>query len=482
MTDRIENGVEGEEENFADLLESFDTQAGADVSVGDKIRGEIIAIGQDAVFVNTGTKSDGIVEKDELLDENGQFPHKVGDLLDLYVISNNGQEIKLSRALSGVGGLDLLTDAYENAIPVEGRVKAPCKGGFQVEILKRRAFCPISQMDLRYIEAPDDYVGETYQFIIMQLEEDARNIVLSRRKLLEREQKKIHDVFLEELREGNVLEGRVTKLMPYGAFVELIPGIEGMVHISELSWSRVEKASEVLSPLDLVTVKVIGIEKGEKTRIPKIALSVKQVTEDPWETVEAQFQSGQEVKGTVKRCVKFGAFVEIAPGIEGLVHISEMSYRKRVSKPEEVVKTGDVVGVMIKDIDPAARRISLSMKDVEGDPWLDVGERYRVGQTVQGRIEKREAFGIFISLEPGITGLLPKSNLDRSPDGRHIAQLREGNAIPVAIHAVDAEARKITLAPGDAGEETHWESFTDQGKAMGSLGSKLKKAFDAKKA
>lgn len=482
MIDEKDDGIEGEEENFADLLDSFDSQTGDDVRVGEKIKGAIIAIGQDAVFVDTGTKSDGIVEKGELLDEEGRLPYEVGDLLELYVVSNNGQEIKLSRALSGIGGAALLRDAYENAVPVEGKVKAPCKGGFQVEILKRRAFCPISQMDLHYVENHDDYVGGTYQFLITQLEEDARNIVVSRRRLMEQEQKKIHDAFLEELKEGDVLDGRVTRLMPYGAFVELIPGIEGMVHLSELSWSRVEKADEVLNPYDPVTVKVIGISEGEKAGSPKIALSVKQVTEDPWETVEEQFQPGREVKGTVKRCVKFGVFVEIAPGIEGLVHISEMSYRKRVMKPEDVVNTGQVVGVMIKDIDAKARRISLSMKDVEGDPWLEVGERYHVGQNLQGRVEKREGFGIFVSLEPGVTGLLPKSNLDRSPDAQSIGRLRERDTIPVVIQAINPEERKITLGPGNAGEETDWRAFTGQGKAMGSLGAKLKKALDAKKA
>lgn len=481
MTDRREDGIEGEEESFADLLESFDSQAGDDVRVGEKIKGAIIAIGQDAVFVDTGTKSDGIVEKDELLDEDGQLPYKVGDLLELYVISNNGQEIRLSRALSGIGGLALLRDAYENGIPVEGKVKAPCKGGFQIEVLKRRAFCPISQMDLQYVANEDDYVGGTYQFLITQLEEDERNIVVSRRRLMEQEQKKIHAAFLEELREGDLLEGRVTKLMPYGAFVELIPGIEGMVHLSELSWSRVEKADEVLSPSDLITVKVIGISQGEKAGLPKIALSVKQVTGDPWETVEEQFQPAQEVKGTVRRCVKFGVFVEIAPGIEGLVHISEMSYRKRVLKPEDEAKTGQVVGVMIKDIDAKARRISLSMKDVEGDPWLEVGERYHVGQRLRGRIEKREGFGIFVSLEPGVTGLLPKSTLERSPDAQSLARLREGDTIAVTIQTINAEERKITLGPGDGGEETDWRAFTDKGaSSMGSLGAKLKKALDAK--
>ncbi len=481
MVNNIDDEIETEEESFADLLESFDSRAGDDIRVGEKVRGTIIAIGRDAVFVDTGTKSDGIVEREELVDEEGDLPYKIGDVLELYVTSNKGQEIKLSRALSGVGGLELLQDAYENGVPVEGKVKAPCKGGFQIEVMKRRAFCPISQMDLRYIENGDDYTGETYPFLITQFEYDGKNIVVSRRKLLEQEEKKNHDAFLKELREGDVLEGRVTKLMPYGAFVELIPGLQGMVHLSELSWSRVEKADQVLNPHDSVMVKVIGISKGEKGGHPKIALSVKQVSGDPWETVEQQFQPGQEVTGTVKRCVKFGVFVEVAPGIEGLVHISEMSYRTRVLKPEDLVKPGQVVGVKIKDIDAKARRISLSMKDIEGDPWLGLEERYHVGQTLSGRIEKHEDFGIFVSLEPGVTGLLPKNHLERSPDAQAISRIREGDTLSVTIRAINGKDRKITLAPGAAGEETDWQSFADEGEAMGSLAAKLKEALDAKK-
>lgn len=481
MSDHVNDENDSEEESFADLFESYDIQRDQDIEVGQKVHGEIIAIGQDTVFVDTGTKTDGIVEKEELLDEDGQLSCHVGDFLELYVVYNDGHEIRLSKALSGVGSTDLLRDAYRNEIPVEGKVKAPCKGGFHVDVMKRRAFCPVSQMDLQYIETPEDYEGQTYQFLITQFEEGGRNIVVSRRKLLEKERKEIYEAFFQELKVGALVEGRVTKMMPYGVFVELIPGIEGMIHISELSWSRVEKPEEVVNPYDPIAVKVIGIEKGKNSDQPRIALSAKQVTRDPWEGVEETFQTGQEVKGRVTRCVPFGAFVEIAPGIEGLVHLSEMSYRKRVVRSEDVVDPGDVVGVIIKDIDAPARRISLSIKDVEGDPWLEVGERYRVGQSIQGSIEKRESFGLFISLEPGITGLLPKSSLERSPDGAKFAKLREGESVPVIIQAIDKKGRKMTLAPGGNSGEADWRAFADKNRTLGSLGEKLKKALDTKK-
>ena len=264
MSDDLLDENNSKEESFAELFESYSAGMNEDVQIGDKISGEIIAVGNDTVFVDTGTKIDGIVDKEELLDENREFPHKEGDILDLYVIAYNGNEIRLSKALSGIGGLHVIRDAFKNAVPVEGKVKGECKGGFHVDIMQKRAFCPISQMDLKYVETPNDFVGETYSFLITQFEENGKNIVVSRRDLLEKELEKTKMQFFEDINIGDDFEGTVTKLMPYGAFVELQAGIEGMVHISEISWSRIGKADEVLKTGDVVTVKVIGVEKGKK--------------------------------------------------------------------------------------------------------------------------------------------------------------------------------------------------------------------------
>ena len=470
-----------EEESFADLLDTYSTGANEDVRVGDRVRGEIISIGKDTVFIDTGSKIDGIVDKEELLDDNLEMPYKEGDILELYVISYTGNGIRLSKALSGVGGLPVIEEAYENAVPVEGKVKSVCKGGFNVEILQKRAFCPVSQMDMKYVESPDDYVGETYLFLITQFEEDGGNIVVSRRELLKIEQEKARSEFLHDIIIGSQLEGRVTKLMPYGAFVELFPGIEGMVHLSEMSWSRVKNAEEVLKTGDLITVKVISLEDGKEPGQMKIALSIKQVSEDPWNSVKDRFSVGAKVKGKVTRCEKFGVFVGIEPGIEGLVHISEMSYR-RVLKPEGIVKTGDSVDVMIKEIDVEKRRISLSMKDAEGDPWIDVLEKYPVGRSIEGKIEKKERFGVFVELEPGITGLLHKSKIDNFHTPALIEKLREGDAIRVVVEEIHPDERKITLSPGDSMKEDEWRDYTEnEGRPLGSLGDKLLQALKSKK-
>jgi small subunit ribosomal protein S1 len=235
MNDDFENTTPDGEESFAELFESYSAGMNENIQVGDQIRGRIIAIGTGSVFVDTGTKVDGVVEKSELLDEEGQLTVEEGDELDLYVIAADESEIRLSKAISGIGGLNMLQDAFEQRIPVEGKVTAVVKGGFQVEVIKRRAFCPISQMDLTYVEDPEPYVGQTFSFRIKRIEDRGRNIVISRRDILQKEMAANRKAFMERLDEEAVYEGTVARILPFGAFVTLVPGVEGLVHISELS-------------------------------------------------------------------------------------------------------------------------------------------------------------------------------------------------------------------------------------------------------
>ncbi|MBW1799605.1 MAG: 30S ribosomal protein S1 [Deltaproteobacteria bacterium] len=472
---------ESKDESFADLFEAYSSGMNEDVQIGDMLRGKIISIGRESVFVDTGTKIDGIVDRDELLDENRELPFKEGDEIELYVVSNNGNEIRLSKTFSGVANRRMIGEAFRKTVPVEGKVKAECKGGFHVEVMGKRAFCPISQMDLKYVENPADYVGETLPFLITQFEEEGRNIVISRRELLQKELEARKKEFFEGLTIGTQLEGRVTKLMHYGAFVELLPGIEGMIHLSEISWSRTERPENILTTGDIVSVKIIGMEEGKRPGEMKLALSIKQMTGDPWLDLEGRFSIGDKITGKVTKCAHFGAFVEIAPGIEGLVHISEMSYKKRVLKVEDVVTAGDTVEVMIKEIDAENRRISLSMRDAEGDPWVDIANKYKEGQSVKGVIEKKERFGYFVSLEPGITGLLPMSKIGHIDKTSAIGKLGHGDIIPVVVEKVDPEERRITLHPGDTAGESDWRRYLkDSEKSIGSLGEKLQQALKSK--
>jgi small subunit ribosomal protein S1 len=470
------------EADFATLLNSYSPTGTTDLQIGSKVRGKIISISHDAVFMDIGGKIDGVVEQAELLDENKQMNYSEGDDIELYVVEIREDEIRLSKALSGIGSFRLLKEAYENAVPVEGKILETCKGGLRVEVMGRKAFCPASQIDINFVETLEDYVGQTYQFLISSVDARDKNVVISRRALLSKELEKSKNQFYAGLQIGSLIEGRVTKLMPYGVFVEIHPGVEALVHVSELSWSRVEDPQAAVSVGDAVRVKVIEIENRDTSDEIKISLSIKQVIDDPWLSVSDRFKAGDKVRGTVTRCAKFGAFVEIAPGIEGLVHISEMSYQKRILKPEEVVSPGENVFVLVKEVDLSNRRISLSIRDAEGDPWIEVPQKYNVGQTLEGVIERKEKFGYFVTLAPGITGLLPKSKISQSPQSGIIDKLKEGSAIPVVIAEISPKDRKMTLAPGQSGDEQDWQRFLKKDPtSMGSLGEKLQQALATKK-
>ena len=482
MNDEKNNETPDTEESFADLLEAYSVGMNENIQVGDQIRCRVISIGTNNVFVDTGTKVDGIVEKAELLDEEQRLMVNEGDDLDLYVIAASEGEIRLSKAISGIGGINMLRDAYEQKIPVEGKVVATIKGGFQVEVIKRRAFCPISQMDITYVEDPEIYVGQAFSFLIKRFEEKGRNIVISRRDILQKEQDASRKAFMEQLDEDTIYDGTVVRIMPFGAFVNLAPGVEGLVHISELSWSRLDTPDQAVKVGDRLRVKVLGFKEGGKPGTKKISLSVKQAMGDPWADASSRIRVGDKIKGKVTRCANFGAFVELFSGIEGLVHISEMSYTRRVMRPEDVVAPGDEVMVAVKAFDLDKKRISLSIKDAEGDPWADVEERFTPGKSVTGQVEKKEGFGIFVNLSPGVTGLLPKSKITASEKGAAIEALKPGAAITVTIDTVNPRERKISLGTGDVVDDQGWQAYaSENSNSLGSLGDQLKKAMSKQK-
>jgi small subunit ribosomal protein S1 len=481
---RPEDTPPEEEENFAQMLESYTDRMSETLRVGDQVNGKILSISDESVFVDTGTKIDGAVDAQELLDGEGNLPYAVGDDLTLFVVAASESEIRLSRAMTGAGGVEELQQARQSGIPVQGKVIETCKGGFRVETMHRKAFCPVSQMDLRYVDNPEAFVGETYDFLIERIANRGRNIVVSRRRVLEREQEAAVAAFRQTAAEGDVLEGTVTRIMPYGAFVELVPGVEGMVHVSELGWSRVGRPEDVVQTGERIRVQIKSIETDPESAKMKISLSRKQLQSDPWENIGEKVREGDRLQGTVTRCVDFGAFVEIFPGVEGLVHVSEMSYVRRVNKPEDVVHAGQLVSVAVKEVDAQRRRISLSIRDAEGDPWAQVADKYTVGRTVTGTVEKRQPFGLFVRLEPGITGLLPKSKLHRFSDPGRIESLKEGERLVVVVEEINPADRKITLGPGDAQEAGDWQRYSpssgEGGRSMGLLAEKLQQAMHRK--
>ncbi|MCP4692340.1 MAG: 30S ribosomal protein S1 [Desulfobacterales bacterium] len=480
MSENIDE-IEDDEENFAELFEEYSSGMNQDIQQGDRVEGEIISIGESSVYVDTGTKSDGVVDKMELLDENGELPYKAGDVVELYVVSMNESEIILSKALSGAGVADMLEDAYSTRTPVEGKVSETCKGGLRVEISGKKAFCPISQIDVRYVEDAEEHVGQAYTFLITRFEGNGKNIVVSRRDFLNIDIEKQKKEFFKELKTDVVLDGVVTKLMPYGAFVELVPGVEGMVHVSEMSWARVEKVEDALNPGDPVKVKVLSITETEGGKGPKISLSIKHTSADPWDSVDDDFHVGDQLTGKVTRCMPFGAFVEIAPGAEGLVHISEMSYTKRILKTEDAVTPGETVQVVVKDIDSEKKRISLSIRDAHGDPWNGVQLKFGIGKSFEGTVEKKERFGLFVCLEPGVTGLLPKSKMNQATDAAVLDKLKAGEKISVTVEEIDEEKRRMTLAPSSLEGKNDWKKFSKpESGSLGTMGDLLQQAFNKK--
>ena len=475
-----------EEESFEALLAAYGDGLGEELKGGDKVDATVISIGESSVYVSTGTKSDGVVDRLELTGDDGELTVAVGDTVTLYVVSANESEVILSKQMSGVGSDEMLFDAFTSGTPVEGKVNEQIKGGFSVTLMGKRAFCPISQIDIAFVENGEEFLGKSFTFLVTRIEGNGKNIVISRRQILEEELQEIRDAFLKDLSEGDTVEAKVIKLMPYGAFMELHTGVEGMAHISELSWSRVQSCEEAVKVGETLPVKVLKIETVEGKNVLRIALSVKQASQDPWELVEETLHVGEEFSGKVVRIAPFGAFVEVASGTEGLVHVSEMSYTKRILKPEDAVSVGEVVQVVVKAIDLEKKRLSLSIRDAHGDPWQGVSVKYAVGSKVKGVVEKKESYGIFVSLEPGVTGLLPKSKLAEAANASALTSKKPGEEVELLVEAVDEEKRRITLVSTEAADgAANWKGFaeTPKGKtesSMGTMGDLLKAAMAKK--
>lgn len=432
------------QENFADLLAQQELSSNQ-LKPGQKVQGQVIAITGDSVFVNVGLKEDGVIDLKEMLDAEGKPAVGVDDKIEAWVVAVNSGGIRLSRSMSG-SGIEALEEARDTGLPVEGRVKGTCKGGYTVETLGKTAFCPGSQMEISSGSQPGDVVGRQMLFLITRIENHGRNIVVSRRAFIERERRESLDKLLGSIKIGDTLEGKVTRLAPFGAFVELAPSVEGLIHLSELSWSRVGAPDEAVSVDDLVRVKVIGIGEDNKGNT-RISLSRKQAQGDPWNEVAGKFKTGDIVEGKATRLAPFGAFVELAPGIEGLVHLSEMAWGKRINKPEEAVTPGERVQVKILEINPDTRRVSLSLKEALGDPWEDAGEKFKPGTKVEGTVESRGQYGVFVALAPGITGLLPASAIKNAKNSSSLSRLSSGDKVGLVVQKVDQDARKISLEP-----------------------------------
>jgi small subunit ribosomal protein S1 len=469
---------EYEETSFEELLKASLETPGKRVRPGERVTGIVAKIGKDTVFVDLGGKSEGIAEIGEFLDGQRNLTIKPGDRVEMRVASTK-EGIHLTRGMKiqGADTLDILREAKENLIPVEGKVSSVIKGGFEIDLSGLRAFCPLSQIDLIFTEKPETHLGARYPFRIMEIKEKGKNIIVSRRVLLEEEQEKLSKETLERLKPDLECEGKVTKLTNFGVFVDL-GGVEGMVHISEISHGRITHPSEVLQTGQQVRVKVMNVEPDKEGK-PKISLSIKALEPDSWEK-GLGFEEGEIIRGKVSRLTDFGAFVEVAPGVDGLVHISEISY-ERVVHPNKLLKEGDLVEALVLGIDPEAKRISLSIKEaglkkrMGGDEDADQ-VRLEPGQVLRGIVEEIKPYGLFVRLPQfGVKtkGLLPNEELKTSEKGDVKKKFPRGREIQVEILSID-EKGKIRLsqrAMEDREDREDYEKFLKKGERSGKLGT-----------
>jgi small subunit ribosomal protein S1 len=467
-----------EEEDFARMLE--ESLKPKSFREGEEISGRVVALGSDVAFVDVGGKGEATIDLEELKNEDGKLQVSVGDLVKAIVISTAGG-LKLSHKLARRAATrEALRDAFESGLPVEGRVEAAVKGGYEVRFSGQRAFCPISQIDTHYTEDPSIHVGKVYLFHIVEHKAEGKNIVVSRRALLEEEER----VRAEEVRKlvvkGAVLRGRVASVRDYGAFVDLGGGIHGLLHVSEMGWSRVKDPKTVVQPGDEIEVKVLDVdeEKG------KISLGLKQLQADPWSTVASTFQVDQVVKGTVTRVADFGAFIEIAPGIEALAHASTFPPTGKPDGWKSLVSSGAEVAVEILSIDLDRKRIGVAVVE-EGSAKAKSAEAIRPGARLVGKVERIESYGVFVFLRAGATGLIPleETGAERDSDLRKLFPV--GIEVEVAVLDVDLAGRRIRLSRkavleakerAEAQEYPERESAAQSG-GLGSLAEKLRKAM-----
>jgi len=455
-------------EDFASLFESGDYDREAVVRRDTRVEGPVVSIGEEWVFVDIGAKTEACMAREELIDENGVLTAKTGEIVTGYVVSIKEGEIILSRKMTAAASEDAIRSAYRSGIPVEGQVISERKGGYAVSVFGKQAFCPFSQIDFPPIADGAEYINRKYFFRIARYEEGGRNIVLSRRSLLEEERERKVASLRESLRVDDVLQGVVTRATQFGAFVDL-GGIDGLIPISELAWDRVANVSDVVSAGESVKVKIIDLDWPNK----RISLSRKRAMQDPWDTVSSRYEEQRIVDGIVTRLMNFGVFVQLEPGVEGLIHISNLGVGRRISHPREVVSEGDHVRVRILSIEPQSRRIGLELVPdtmVGGQQYSEILE----GEVLIGTVEGIKDYGIFVGLPDGRTGLLHFSELASHGKGEASRRFAVGDQIEVQVLRIDSGSGRVSLSTKSLErreEESNLREFTDKQAAKSSFGT-----------
>ncbi|MET2609345.1 30S ribosomal protein S1 [Klebsiella pneumoniae] len=437
-------------ESFAQLFE--ESLKEIETRPGSIVRGVVVAIDKDVVLVDAGLKSESAIPAEQFKNAQGELEIQVGDEVDvaLDAVEDGFGETLLSREKAKRHEAWItLEKAYEDAETVTGVINGKVKGGFTVELNGIRAFLPGSLVDVRPVRDTLHLEGKELEFKVIKLDQKRNNVVVSRRAVIESENSAARDQLLENLQEGMEVKGIVKNLTDYGAFVDL-GGVDGLLHITDMAWKRVKHPSEIVNVGDEITVKVLKFDR-ERTRV---SLGLKQLGEDPWVAIAKRYPEGTKLTGRVTNLTDYGCFVEIEEGVEGLVHVSEMDWTNKNIHPSKVVNVGDVVEVMVLDIDEERRRISLGLKQCKSNPWQQFAETHNKGDRVEGKIKSITDFGIFIGLDGGIDGLVHLSDISWNVAGEEaVREYKKGDEIAAVVLQVDAERERISLGVKQLAED-----------------------------
>ena len=439
-----------------EIAEAYDKTL-SNVNVGEVVEGTVTGITKREVLVNIGYKSEGVIPVSEFR-YNPDL--KVGDKIEVYVESaedKGGQLVLSHKKARQLKSWDRVNEALEKDEIIKGYIKCRTKGGMIVDVFGIEAFLPGSQIDVKPIRDYDVYVDKTMEFKVVKINQEFRNVVVSHKALIEAELEAQKQVIMSKLEKGQILEGTVKNITSYGVFVDL-GGVDGLIHITDLSWGRVNHPEEIVALDQKIQVVILDFDDAKK----RIALGLKQLTPHPWEALDQNLKVGDKVKGRVVVMADYGAFVEIAPGVEGLIHVSEMSWSQHLRSAQEFMKVGDEVEAVILTLDREERKMSLGIKQLTPDPWADIEQRYAVGSRHTAKVRNFTNFGVFVEIEEGIDGLIHISDLSWTKKVKHPGEFTSvGADIEVVVLEIDKENRRLSLGHKQL-EENPWNEFENQ--------------------
>jgi len=459
-----------ETENFAEAMEnSLDFRK---PETGELLKGTIVSINGDETYISYGGPTEAVMDSSELEGKD------IGDEVEATVVATSpvvrlSQKLAMKRANIGI-----LRQAKENGVPVEGKIGARNKGGFDVSVSGVRAFCPLSQIDLGRIEDPDQFIGKTFDFRIIEMSDDGRKIVISRAALLKEEADAKAAEALSALNVGDVVKGKVARIVAFGAFIDL-GGVEGLLHVSEMSRRHIKSPKEIVQTGEEIEVKIIKIDEDGR----RISLSRKDLEADPWANIGDALPVGSQFNGKIVRKTDFGLFVEVLPGVDGLVHASQLPIGAKLG--DESLAVGTVVTGWVRDIDVKRRRLSLALREISvGDPWEDAYKNYGVGRVVEGIVERVGPPGVFVQVQPGMTGLIPGSEIGHGVDAAEA--FPAGKKVAVKVISLDVDRKRIALSAEGAkesalhGEYLEYQAKTEASESKSAMALALEKALGKK--